>query len=87
LLAKKFEALAKTFRDTFGQKQHEIDRSMESAKDQFKRRFEQLSDGEIASKLEQDLVPEAIAALNEIKNERSSYNKIFTIWSIIRNRK
>jgi uncharacterized protein HemX len=41
----------------------------------FKRRFEKLSDGEIESRLSIKLVPEALEALKQIKNERAENNK------------
>lgn len=47
-------------------------------KERFKRKFEDLNDGEIENKLNQDLVPEAKKALNEIKSERGKthYNTV-----------
>ena len=38
----------------------------------FKRRFEKLTDQEIESKLKEQLVPEALEALNQLKNERKN---------------
>lgn len=40
-------------------------------KDRFKQKFKKLSDKEIETKLSQNLVPEAMLALEEIKNERN----------------
>ncbi|MEO9476495.1 MAG: hypothetical protein ABJG41_13215 [Cyclobacteriaceae bacterium] len=58
------------YREVFGQTEEEKEQLERNTQDRFKRKFEQLSDKEIESKLQQDLVPEAIAALNEIKEGR-----------------
>lgn len=72
LVVKKRDEIEKFYQEVFRQTKEEKDYSRQSSQNQFKRKFEQLSDREIESKLQQDLVPEAISALNEIKEERKN---------------
>lgn len=60
------------YRETFGLTEDKRENERKNAQNSFKIKFEQLSDMEIEIKLQQDLVPEAIAALNEIKAERKN---------------
>ena len=72
LTIKKRDKVSELYRSTFGLTKEEIDQTKLSAKNKFKGRFEKLTDKEIDLKLEQDLVPEAIEALAEIKKERKT---------------
>jgi hypothetical protein len=71
IINKKNEA-GKFYRETFGLTEDKRENERKNAQNSFKTKFEQLSDIEIDIKLQQDLVPEAIAALNEIKAERKN---------------
>ncbi len=72
LVIKKRNEVGQFYRETFGQTEEEKEKARQSAQNRFKMKFEQLSDREIEIKLQQDLVPEAISALNEIKKEREN---------------
>ena len=72
LIFTKREKVIDFYRETFGQTKEQKELSRKNAQSQFKRKFEQLSDREIESKYQQDLVPEAISALNEIIAERKN---------------
>ena len=52
--------------------ENEKQRNFENLKNRFKNNFENLSDKEINSKLNENLVPEAIEALKEIKSSRKN---------------
>ena len=58
------------YRKYLGTTEEDKESSKRAQVDAFKRRFQQLSDSEIESKLNQGLVPEAVEALTEIKDER-----------------
>ena len=66
--------LASIYQKVFGQTEEEIRQSNIDSKNRFKVNFTSLSDHEIESKLQEDLVPEAIVALNEIYKERNLSN-------------
>ena len=72
LLVKRRREVGQFYRETFGQTEEEKDNARQSAQNRFKMKFEKLSDKEIETKLQQDLVQEAIFALNEIKKERKN---------------
>lgn len=72
LIIKKRNKAGKFYRETFGLTEDKRENERKNAQNSFKIKFEQLSDMEIEIKLQQDLVPEAIAALNEIKAERKN---------------
>lgn len=71
LVVKKRKEVSRLYRDTFLQTEEDKEKAKQRAQNRFKTKFEQLSDREIETKLKQDLVPEAISALNEIKKERN----------------
>ena len=70
LVIKKRQKVIDFYLEIFGETEEEKQQSRLRFQKQFKIKFEQLSDKEIENKLQQGLVPEAIAALNEIKEER-----------------
>jgi len=72
LVVRKREEARELYKETFGRTKEEKVQSKQNSHDRFKRNFEQLSDEEIESKLQQDLVPEAISALTELKEERKN---------------
>ena len=72
LIVRKRDEVGELYRATFGQTEEEKEQTTQNSQNRFKRKFEQLSDKDIENKLQQDLVPEAISALNEIKEERKN---------------
>ncbi len=72
LVIKKREKVGELYRLTFGQTQEEKEQAKLSTINSFKIRFEKLTDKEIASKLDQGLVPEANEALKEITADREN---------------
>ncbi len=70
LLYNKREKLSNIYDKKFGQTSEEIDKEKLNSKNNFKQKFSQLTNEEIEKKLQQDLLPEAILALNELKEER-----------------
>ncbi|MBI1184984.1 hypothetical protein GC194_11975 [bacterium] len=58
------------YRETFGRTEKEEEDARKSTQIGFKTKFNNLTDNEIDLKLQQNLVPEAIEALKEIKKER-----------------
>lgn len=72
IVVRKREEARELYKETFGRTEEEKVQSKQNSHDRFKRNFEQLSDEEIESKLQQDLVPEAISALTELKEERKN---------------
>ncbi|WP_339755764.1 hypothetical protein [Algoriphagus aquimarinus] len=70
LLVRKREKLHRFYNEVFMQTEEEKELSRKNFQNQFTAKFERLSDKEIEAKLQQDLVPEAIKALVEIKEER-----------------
>ena len=74
LLYNKREKLSSIYNKKFGQTSEEINKEKLNLKNNFKQKFSQLTIEEIEKKLQQDLLPEAILALNELKEERSKRN-------------
>ena len=72
LIVRKRDEIGQLYRSTFVPSEEEKEKIRQSSQNQFKRKFEQLSDKDIENKLQQDLVPEAISALNQIKEERKN---------------
>jgi hypothetical protein len=72
LIIKKPQRFIEYYRETFGYSEQEREEIKQLAKERFKERFEKLSDEQIEINLKEKLVPEAIAALNEIKEERQN---------------
>ena len=72
LVIKKREKVGEFYRETFGKTEEEKEQSRLNAYNRFKMKFNGLTDREIENKLQQDLVPEAISALNEIKEQRKN---------------
>ena len=72
LVIKKREKVGELYRETFGQTEDEKEQSRLNAHNRFKMKFKEVSAREIEIKLQQDLVPEAISALKEIKEERKN---------------
>lgn len=72
LVIKKRNEVGQIYREIFRQTEEEKDKSKQSTQNRFKMKFEKLSDREIETKLQQDLVPEAIYALKELKKERKN---------------
>ena len=70
LLIRKREKVRKFYKEVFTQTEEEKEQSKNNFQNQFTAKFERLSDREIEIKLQQDLVPEAIKALEAIKEER-----------------
>jgi len=70
LIIKKPQKFIEYYRETFGYSEQEREETNHLTKERFKERFEKLSDEQIEINLKEKLVPEAIAALNEIKIER-----------------
>jgi hypothetical protein len=68
----KREKVSEIYRTTFGQTEEEKEQAKRGAQNRFKMKFDKLTDKEIDSKLEQGLVPEAMEALKEIKEERNN---------------
>lgn len=72
LFVSKRSEVAQLYRETIGQTKEEKERVVQYSQNRFKAKFERLNDQEIDLKLQQRLVPEAMAALNEIKEERKA---------------
>ncbi|MDR6300934.1 hypothetical protein [Mesonia maritima] len=70
LVIKKRNKLEQLYQDTFRETMEEKEETKLKTKNKFKMKFNELNDKEIENKLQQDLVPEAISALNEIKENR-----------------
>ncbi len=64
------EKIKPIIRSLAGTNEEQIINSEQTKINGFKRRFKNLSDNEINSKLQENLIPEAIEALKQIKKER-----------------
>lgn len=72
LTIKEREKVIAFYRKTFTKSEEEKEAEKSSLKNRFKLKFEKLTDNEIKSRLQNDLVPEAKEALLEIVDERKS---------------
>ena len=72
LVVKKPKNVGQFYRETFGQTEEKKEQSKQNTQKRFKRKFEQFSDKKIDNMLQEGLIPEAISALNEIKEERKN---------------
>ncbi len=72
LVTVKSENVGEFYQATFGKSESEKEQSSKIAQVRFKKKFMGLTDSEIENKLKQDLVPEAISALEELKEERKN---------------
>lgn len=70
LIRKRKDKLKELYQKNFGQTEEDYNKAKESAKNRFIDKFNGLSDNEILLRLKEDLVPEAIEALNQIKTKR-----------------
>lgn len=68
LIVRRRNKIAEIYRNTFGK----TDKEKLHLKNRFKIRYQDLTDEEIGSRLQNDLVPEAKEALIEIKEERNN---------------
>jgi predicted membrane channel-forming protein YqfA (hemolysin III family) len=73
LSIKEKEKVRELYQQTLGETEDEKENAKLNAKNRFKLNFEKLTDKEIDYRLEQGLVPEAIEALKEIKEERKTH--------------
>ncbi len=64
------------FHNTFSQSSTEKEEQIANAENHFKKKFENLSNEEIDLQLQKDLVPEAISALNKIKDTRQDTTRV-----------
>lgn len=72
LVIRKRDEVGRFYQLVFAKTQEDNDHSKKISQARFKTKFNQYSDEEIENKLQQDLVPEATSALNEIKAERKN---------------
>ncbi|MGQ1786775.1 hypothetical protein [Saccharicrinis sp. GN24d3] len=72
LVAKRRNKTRLFYLKIFGLTEEDKEQSRKSSQNFFKRKFENLTDIEIENRLQEDLVPEAIEALVEIKEERKN---------------
>lgn len=70
LVIKKRDKIGEIYRKTFIKTEEQKEQTRQNQKNRFKKKFEKLTYKEIESRLELNLVPEAIEALKEIKKER-----------------
>lgn len=72
LIIKKNDKFSKFWIEQFGQTEEQIKENKESSKNNFKAKFGRLTDKEIETRLQNNLVDEARQALIEIQNERKN---------------
>ena len=72
LVVKNKDKVATIYRSIFFRTAEEKEQAKQSAQNQFKRKFVNLTDKEIAFKIDQGLIPEATEALKEIQEDRKN---------------